>query len=95
MSNFEEILSFKQEEKKLINLVEFKNSLLDFRKNNLEEEKMKNILKQIKQIFSEIKELSKVIISSPIFEEENCDLIKFLIDIFLSNRKFKYRKKIL
>ena len=84
MSNFEEILSFKQEEKKLINLVEFKNSLLDFRKNNLEEEKMKNILKQIKQIFSEIKELSKVIISSPIFEEENCDLIKFLIDIFLS-----------
>ena len=71
MSNFEEILSFKQEEKKLINLVEFKNSLLDFRKNNLEEEKMKNILKQIKQIFSEIKELSKVIISSPIFEEEN------------------------
>ena len=71
MSNFEEILSFKQEEKKLINLVEFKNSLLDFQKNNLEEEKMKNILKQIKQIFSEIKELSKIIISSPIFEEEN------------------------
>ena len=35
---------------------------------------MKNILKQINQIFSEIKELSKVI-SSPIFEEENCDLI--------------------
>ena len=97
----EEIFEYKPEEKKLnfkVNDSEkIKNFLLFLKNKDNNEEEKKEILNTLINIFKQCKEISQVIINSPIFKlEENIGLIEILINIFLTSENLReYSKDLL
>ncbi len=94
----EEILEYNPEEKKLnfkVNISEkIKNVLLFLKNKDNNEEEKKEILNTLINIFKQCKEISQVIINSPIFKlEENIGLIEILINIFLTSENLRESSK--
>ena len=96
MSNsIEDIITFNKEENKLYfnknyleKLINLLNNLKD--ENESEENKKKETLQKLKEIFIEYKEISIIIISSFFYDENNqIDLIEILIDIYLKNENLR------
>ena len=80
----EEIFEYKPEEKKLNfkvnNSEKIKNFLLFLKNKDNNEEEKKEILNTLINVFKQLKEISQVIINSPIFQiEEKIGLIEILI----------------